>query len=70
MNLRAGMTLESMAALIIHQINPSGSHVTYDQMRHLISQDYDRNSKYWYNFHKKKNTQFLLFKVVWDASIS
>ena len=46
MNLRAGMTLESMAALIIHQIDPSGSHVTYDQMRHLISQDYDRNSKY------------------------
>ncbi|XP_022310767.2 uncharacterized protein LOC111116073 [Crassostrea virginica] len=40
----AGMTLESMAALIIHQIDPSGSHVTYDQMRHLISQDYDRNN--------------------------
>ncbi|XP_078329788.1 uncharacterized protein LOC144624226 isoform X1 [Crassostrea virginica] len=40
----AGMTLESMAAQIVHQLNPSGSHVTYDQLRQFIGQNYDRNN--------------------------
>ena len=46
MNQRAGMTLESMAAQIVHQLNPSGSHVTYDQLRQFIGQNYDRDRKF------------------------
>lgn len=39
------MTLESMAAQVVHRVNPSGSHVTYDQLRKFLNVNYDRDSK-------------------------
>lgn len=39
------MTLESMAAQVVHQVNPNGSHVTYDQLRKFLNVNYDRDSK-------------------------
>ncbi|XP_052692165.1 uncharacterized protein LOC128170438 [Crassostrea angulata] len=40
----AGMTLESMAAQVVHRVNPSGSHVTYDQLRKFLNVNYDRDN--------------------------
>nr|XP_022310766.1 uncharacterized protein LOC111116072 [Crassostrea virginica] len=40
----AGMTLESMAAQVVHRVNPNGSHVTYDQLRKFLTQNYDRDN--------------------------
>ena len=42
------MTLECMAAQVVHRVNPNGSHVTYDQLRKFLTQNYDRDSKYEY----------------------
>lgn len=39
------MTLEGMAAQVVHRVNPSGSHVTYDQLRKFLNVNYDRDSK-------------------------
>ncbi|XP_061185119.1 uncharacterized protein LOC133193165 [Saccostrea echinata] len=41
--LGAGLTLEQMAAQVVHRVNPRGSHVTYDQLRHFLNVNYDKN---------------------------
>ncbi|XP_062585293.1 Kv channel-interacting protein 2-like [Saccostrea cucullata] len=41
--LGAGMTLEQMSAQVVHRVNPKGSHVTYDELRHFLDVNYDRN---------------------------
>ena len=56
------MTLESMAAQVVHRVNPNGSHVTYDQLRKFLTQNYDRDSKY--SYFQKLDFDLINFNLI------